>query len=128
MTGKRTTVDAKHRALASGKSGGLARTYLVEAGAGTGKTTVLVDRLLAHIRAGVPIPRIVAITFTEKAAGELKVRLREKLEDAVSDAEDAVNSGDTSLLEDTAVLAGALHQIDRASVSTIHGFCSTLLK
>jgi len=128
MTDRRLTVDAEHRALASGKGGGLARTYLVEAGAGTGKTTVLVDRLLALIRAGVHIPRIVAITFTEKAAGELKVRLREKLEEAARDAESAVDAGDTSLIEDAGILAEALHQIDRAQVSTIHGFCSTLLK
>jgi ATP-dependent helicase/nuclease subunit A len=113
MKDVRPTVDAEHRALASGKGDGLTHTYLVEAGAGTGKTTVLVDRLLALIRAGVPVPRIVAITFTEKAAGELKVRLREKLERAARE-------------DDT--LAEALHQIDRASVSTIHGFCSTLLK
>jgi ATP-dependent exoDNAse (exonuclease V) beta subunit len=128
MTSDRQTVDAEHRALASGAGDGLARTYLVEAGAGTGKTTVLVDRLLALIRSGVQVPRIVAITFTEKAAGELKVRLREKLEGAARAAEEAVDGGDASRAEEADTLAAALHQIDRAVVSTIHGFCSTLLK
>lgn len=118
MATKRPTADAEHRALASGEGDGLRHTYLVEAGAGTGKTTVLVDRLLALVRSGVDITRIVAITFTEKAAGELKVRLREKLEDAARRA-----SG-----EDADVLTAALHRIDRAQVSTIHGFCSSLLK
>jgi ATP-dependent exoDNAse (exonuclease V) beta subunit len=128
MTNERPTVDAEHRDLASGRGDGLAHTYLVEAGAGTGKTTVLVDRLLALIRAGTAIPRIVAITFTEKAAGELKVRLREKLERAARDSEKAVTAGDDSMVSEAVTLAEALHQIDRASVSTIHGFCSTLLK
>lgn len=123
MTDKRATVDAEHRALASGKGGGLAHTYLVEAGAGTGKTTVLVDRLLALIRSGVAISRIVAITFTEKAAGELKIRLRAELEAAAREVEE-----DGTRAAEAAVLATALHQIDRAQVSTIHGFCSTLLK
>ncbi len=131
MTSERTTVDAKHRALASGKGDGLAHTYLVEAGAGTGKTTVLVDRMLALIRSGVVISRIVAITFTEKAAGELKIRLRAELEAAIRGAEtDDPRAGesDESIAQEAAVLTAALHQIDRAQVSTIHGFCSTLLK
>ena len=123
MMGDRPTVDAEHRALASGKGDGLAHTYLVEAGAGTGKTTVLVDRLLALILSGVAISRIVAITFTEKAAGELKIRLRAELEAAARTAEK-----DESRAGDAAILTRALHQIDRAQVSTIHGFCSTLLK
>jgi ATP-dependent helicase/nuclease subunit A len=123
MTSDRPTVDAKHRALASGGGDGLAHTYLVEAGAGTGKTTVLVDRMLALIRSGVAISRIVAITFTEKAAGELKIRLRAQLEAAARAAENS-----EPLAHEAAVLTTALHQIDRAQVSTIHGFCSTLLK
>jgi ATP-dependent helicase/nuclease subunit A len=123
MTNGRPTVDAEHRDLASGKGDGLGHTYLVEAGAGTGKTTVLVDRLLALIREGTAIPRIVAITFTEKAAGELKVRLREKLERAARDAEEAVKNGDESLAAEAATLADALHRIDRPYLSTIHGFC-----
>jgi ATP-dependent exoDNAse (exonuclease V) beta subunit len=123
MMSERPTGDAEHRALASGKGDGLAHTYLVEAGAGTGKTTVLVDRLLALIRSGVAISRIVAITFTEKAAGELKIRLRAELEAAARAAEK-----DESRAGEAAILTGALHQIDRAQVSTIHGFCSTLLK
>ena len=56
-------------------------TLLLEAGAGTGKTTVLVQRIVALLRAGrTRIERVAAITFTEKAAGELKLRLREALE------------------------------------------------
>ena len=55
-------------------------TFLLEAGAGTGKTTVLVGRLVNLVRHGpTTLDRIVAITFTEKAAGELKLRLRDAL-------------------------------------------------
>ena len=56
-------------------------TVVVEAAAGTGKTTELVNRILAVIREGrAEVREIVAVTFTEKAAGELKLRLRQGLE------------------------------------------------
>jgi ATP-dependent helicase/nuclease subunit A len=52
-------------------------TLLIEAAAGTGKTTELVRRIVAVIASGrTTLDRIVAVTFTEKAAGELKLRLR----------------------------------------------------
>ena len=58
-------------------------TIIVEAAAGTGKTTELVRRIISIIETGrAEISRIVAVTFTEKAAGELKLRLREALEEA----------------------------------------------
>lgn len=63
--------------------GDLDRSFSVEAGAGTGKTTLLVERILSLIRNHrASLEQIVAITFTEKAAGELKVRLREAIEKA----------------------------------------------
>src|SRR2546422_352246 len=58
-------------------------TFFVEAAAGTGKTTALVSRILEAVKQGrARLHEIVAITFTEKAAGELKVKLREELEKA----------------------------------------------
>jgi len=110
--------DHKHRDLASGLNGGLAETYLVEAGAGTGKTTVLVSRLLELVRAGTRLPKVVAITFTEKAASELRIRLRQKLEEA------AAGEGRPAERE---IFDRALRELDRAHVGTIHGFCSSLL-
>src|SRR5690606_25461008 len=53
----------------------------VEAGAGAGKTSKLVDRILELVRHGVAIEAIAAITFTEKAAADLRRRLRESLLD-----------------------------------------------
>src|SRR5262245_65359961 len=56
-------------------------TFLVEAGAGTGKTGVLLQRLLALVRSGrSQLDRLAAITFTEKAAAELRVRLRGEID------------------------------------------------
>ena len=62
-------------------SNALDETVVVEAAAGTGKTTELVKRILRIISTGrAEVRDIVAVTFTEKAAGELKLRLREALE------------------------------------------------
>ena len=56
-------------------------TLVIEAAAGTGKTTALVSRIVAVIASGrATLDRIVAVTFTEKAAGEFKLRLREEIE------------------------------------------------
>ena len=56
-------------------------TLFVEAAAGTGKTTELVGRIVALIREGLAtLDSIVAVTFTEKAAGEMKLRLRTEIE------------------------------------------------
>ncbi|MFH1503021.1 MAG: UvrD-helicase domain-containing protein, partial [Candidatus Eisenbacteria bacterium] len=112
------TLDREHRDLARGLGGGLDFTAIVEAGAGTGKTSVLVDRLLALVRSGTSVPRIVAITFTEKAAGELRVRFRTSIEDAITESAPA----------DGPLLEAALREIDRANVGTIHGFCARLLR
>ena len=58
-------------------------TMLVEAAAGTGKTTELVRRIVRVMQTGrADVTGIEAVTFTEKAAGELKLRLREALEHA----------------------------------------------
>src|SRR5688572_970301 len=96
-------------------------TLIVEAAAGTGKTTELVKRIvavIAHQRA--TIDQIVAVTFSEKAAGELKLRLREELERARE--RQASGSEAARLLDD------AVHDFEEAHVSTIHGFCAELLR
>src|SRR5688572_1184132 len=99
----------------------LDKTLIVEAAAGTGKTTELVKRIVAlieHRRA--TIGQIVAVTFSEKAAGELKLRLREELERA---REGKPPDSDAARLLDAAV-----HDFEEAHVSTIHGFCVELLR
>jgi len=96
-----------------------ATTLVLEAGAGTGKTTVLVDRLVNLVVSGTAtLDRIVAITFTEAAAGELKMRLRDALERRLGSASTA----------EAALLSRALIDLERANVSTIHAFAAALLR
>jgi len=95
-------------------------TVIVEAAAGTGKTTEVVNRILAVIREGrAEVREIVAVTFTEKAAGELKLRLRQGLE---LERRKAHDSAVIHRLEQ------AVAKLEEAHVSTIHGFCADLLR
>jgi ATP-dependent helicase/nuclease subunit A len=94
-------------------------TLIVEAAAGTGKTTELVKRILRILSGGkTSIGKIVAVTFTEKAAGELKLRLREALERERMSAGGEVRER----------LDDALRKLEEAHVNTIHGFCADLLR
>ena len=96
-------------------------TLVVEAAAGTGKTTALVARMAAALAAGrAQLDRIVAVTFTELAAGELKLRLRAEIERARLAA--APGSAAARHLE------AALPQLEEARIGTIHSFCSDLLR
>jgi ATP-dependent helicase/nuclease subunit A len=99
----------------------LEATLVVEAAAGTGKTTALVSRIVAMVAAGrAALAHIVAVTFTEKAAGELKLRLRAEIERA---------RNDPSLGEaPRARLSAALRELEQASIGTIHSFCADLLR
>ena len=101
---------------------GLGQTLFVEAGAGTGKTSQLVERIanLVLVR-GVSLARIAAITFTEAAAAELQSRIRVRFEEAAADAAEA---GDQELLQRCRT---AIDEADLAAISTLHGFASRLL-
>ena len=95
-------------------------TLVVEAAAGTGKTTALVGRILALVRGGLTsLDRIVAVTFTEKAAGEMKLRLRS----SIGEAREEQDVTPTEL----AALERALGELEAARISTIHGLCRDLL-
>jgi ATP-dependent helicase/nuclease subunit A len=97
----------------------LDHTLLVEAAAGTGKTTELVRRVMSLLLSGKStLARIVAVTFTEKAAGEMKLRLRTEIEKARA----------TASAEERERLVLALEELEEAHISTIHGFCADLLR
>ena len=98
-----------------------ATSLVLEAGAGTGKTTLLVDRIEAILRAGAArLEEIAAVTFTENAATTMKLRLRERLERARADAHLEAAERER--------VSAALDVIERASVSTIHALCAQVLQ
>ncbi len=98
----------------------IGESLIVEASAGTGKTTALVERIVAVLKAGARVDRIAAVTFTHKAAGEMKLRLRAELDRARHDAGHA--AGERQALED------ALQKLEEASIGTIHSFCAQILR
>jgi ATP-dependent helicase/nuclease subunit A len=98
----------------------LDESMVVEAAAGTGKTSELVARLVAVLAEGRGTAQtVVAVTFTEKAAGELKLRLRAELERARQSARPG--SARRTRLDE------AVARLEEARVNTIHGFCNDLL-
>jgi ATP-dependent helicase/nuclease subunit A len=142
------TADQNSRDVARKR---LDTNIVVEAGAGTGKTTLLTDRLLFLLlaggpeRAGLSVTKIVALTFTEKAAGEIKMRLAERLDDLLCrlegrplsekratrtdywlrEARDEFLATDDRLRQ---LAEDALRELDRAPIGTIHSFCKTLIQ
>ncbi len=101
---QRRLTDEQERAVAS-RSGSL----LLAAGAGSGKTSVLVERFVRAVQEdGIAPGRILAITFTERAAGELRQRVRARL----------LELGEREAARET----------EAANVSTFHAFCARLLR
>jgi ATP-dependent exoDNAse (exonuclease V) beta subunit len=99
----------------------LDESLVVEAAAGTGKTTELVKRLVNVLAEGRgQVDSVVAVTFTERAAGELKLRLRAGLEDERGRA--PAGSARHRNLE------RSIARLEEARISTIHGFCKDLLQ
>jgi ATP-dependent helicase/nuclease subunit A len=93
-------------------------SFFVEAAAGTGKTSALVGRIVGLVRTGGgTLDRIVAVTFTEKAAGEMKLRVRSEIEKARA----------LAAPEERNRLVHALEQLELARIGTIHAFCGDLL-
>src|SRR5580658_10118269 len=97
----------------------LGESLIVEASAGTGKTSELVRRIVRVLASGTQVESIVAVTFTHKAAGELKIRLREGLDQARAGCADA---------RERAHLVAALERLEEAAIGTIHGFCAQILR
>ena len=94
----------------------------IEAGAGTGKSTTLVSRILNTITGPSPVPvtAIAAITFTERAGAELRHRLRERMAKRLDAATDTP--------ADQLALATALQDLDAAPIGTIHSFAQRILR
>jgi len=104
---------------APGIQSALDQRWVVEASAGTGKTTALVQRIADVIAAGTPVEKVVAVTFTHAAAGNMKLRVRQELESRRGQEPDPA-------VRDR--LAEAARTLDRAFIGTIHAFCAQLLR
>lgn len=90
------------------------RTILVSAAAGSGKTAVLVERIIELIREGWRMDRMLIVTFTKAAAAEMRQRLNRRLvKEAQSDPE---------------VMGQALDDLEATEISTIHSFCQRVLR
>ena len=100
----------------------LDESLIVEAAAGTGKTSELIHRIVAVLKRGADVERIVAVTFTRKAAGELKLRLRQELDGALGEARSASHEEDVRNVEN------ALEHLEEAHIGTIHSFCADILR
>ncbi len=101
----------------------LSRPLLVEAGAGTGKTTAMVERVLTALTTSDPIlrttlPHIAAITFTDQAALELKGRIRKGIEQRINNEPSR---------EIRRWLSQAKEDLESAPIGTIHRFCNNVL-
>jgi ATP-dependent helicase/nuclease subunit A len=97
----------------------LDRNLIVEAAAGTGKTTSMVSRMIAGLAAGVcQVNRMAAVTFTRKAAAELRARFHVALE------ETRARAGG----EERERIAQALSSVEECFIGTIHSFCAHLLR
>ena len=98
----------------------LGETLFVEAGAGTGKTTSLVSRIMNLVETGAArMDGIAAITFTEAAAAELRERVRDELEKAAADPE-----SDPARRERC---RRGVEDLDQSHIGTLHGFASAML-
>jgi ATP-dependent helicase/nuclease subunit A len=90
----------------------------VTAGAGSGKTRTLVGRYLALLESGMPLRSLVAITFTDKAAREMRNRVRGITTDWLGQSE----ASNQELWQE------AFSALDAARISTIHGLCAAILR
>ncbi|HPE15997.1 MAG TPA: helicase-exonuclease AddAB subunit AddA [Oscillospiraceae bacterium] len=105
-------LTAQQRAAVADRGGLL----LVSAAAGSGKTRVLVERLLSRVEAGSDITRFLVITYTKAAAGELRVKIASELSRRV-----AASPENRHLRRQTGLLYAA-------DIKTVHSFCASLLR
>ena len=89
-------------------------TILVSAAAGSGKTAVLVERIVQLIRGGFHLDRMLIVTFTKAAAAEMRQRLNKRL------SREATADPDT--------FGAALDELESTEISTIHAFCQKVLR
>lgn len=93
---------------------------LVSASAGSGKTTVLVARIISEVLSGVDLSRLLVVTFTDAAAEEMRDRIRQALEQQLSRKNLAPDQRQ--------LLRQQLNRLDAAQISTLHAFCLQIIR
>ena len=93
---------------------------IVSASAGSGKTTVMIEKIIRLIKDGCSVKEILAVTFTKKAASQMKEKLSKALIAAINDA--------TVSAAKRKELKSQLAEVASADISTIHSFCSRLIR
>lgn len=107
------TSEQQAAIAASGKT-------IVSASAGSGKTTVMIQKIVGLIEQGTDVSKILAVTYTKKAAAQMKDKLKRELIKAI-------NAPETSKA-DKKRLKEQLPKVASADISTVHSFCSRLIK
>ena len=101
----------------------------VTAGAGSGKTRVLVGRYLHLLEKGYPLRSLVAITFTDKAAREMRTRIRAAIEERLADpTSNSKLQTSNSKLQPPSLWEIAFTELDAARIGTIHSLCADILR
>lgn len=95
---------------------------MVSASAGAGKTTVMIERLADILQGGADADEILCVTFTKKAAANMKDKLKRAL---VKRMEECEARGDEP---GRANLRVQLAKVNGADISTIDSFCTHLLR
>ena len=91
---------------------------IVSASAGSGKTSVMIEKICRYLIDGGDLDNVLAVTFTKKAAGQIKEKLRSALIKKLADCDDEVKVH----------LKKELTKISSADISTIHSFCARLVR
>ena len=103
------------------------QNLFIEASAGTGKTYTIQLMVARLISEGTPLKKILIVTYTEKAAGELKDRIRKKIDEVLEKG--LIDKGEDRLTEEQlGYFRKAYQDVDNAAIFTIHSFCQKTLK
>lgn len=103
------------------------QSLFIEASAGTGKTYTIQLMIARLIAEGTPLKKILVVTYTEKAAGELKDRIRKKINEVLVNRK--IDKGDIPLTDaQLNNFLKAAQDVDNAAIFTIHSFCQKALK
>ena len=93
---------------------------IVSASAGSGKTTVMIEKIIRMIKEGTGVSELLAVTFTKKAAAQMKEKLSKELIEEINRKE--------TTPERREALKKQLAEVPSADISTIHSFCAKLLR